>query len=180
MINVYVDIMLAFSSAIQKIRYAIRMVCTLVENVRSLYNVGTIFRTADGAGISRVHLAGITGKPPHREIRKVALGAEEHVPWQHHTDALGLVRELKGRGVQIVVLETTAASVPYDQASYQFPLCLVVGNEYEGVSEKVLREADLIVSIPMSGIKVSLNVGVAFGVAAYEIVKHYQRTLSEG
>lgn len=143
----------------------------LVENVRSLYNVGAIFRTADGAGVSKIFLTGITGQPPHRGIRKVALGAEETVPWDYHPDSVELIERLKKQKVQIVVLESTQDSIPYDKARYQFPLCLVVGHEYNGVSKQVIEKSDLLIKIPMKGTKISLNVAVAFGIAVYEIVK---------
>lgn len=144
---------------------------TLVENVRSLYNVGAIFRTADGAGVSKVFLTGITGKPPHREIRKVALGAEEHITWEYHPESVKVIENLKSLNFQIVALETTQDSQRYDQADYRFPLCLVVGHEYHGLSGEVLSLADLVVNLPMHGIKVSLNVAVAFGISVYEIAR---------
>lgn len=147
------------------------MIYALVEDVRSLYNVGAIFRTADGAGITELFLTGITGCPPHKEIRKVALGAEETIPWQYHAESLELVKRLKEQNIAIVVLEATDKSIQYHEAVYEFPLCLVVGNEYHGVSEAVLARADLVIEIPMAGVKVSLNVAVAFGIAAYEIIK---------
>jgi len=150
------------------------MIYTLVDSVRSLFNVGAIFRTADGAGVDKIFLTGITGCPPHREIRKVALGAEETVSWQYERECLPLLQQLKKQGVSIVVLEMTQDSIPYDTVDYVFPLCLVVGNEYHGVSENVLREANLVVEIPMCGAKESLNVAVAFGVAIYEIGKQRQ------
>lgn len=143
----------------------------LLENVRSLYNVGAIFRTADGAGVSRIFLSGITGRPPHREIRKVALGAEENIPWEYHPNSIKLIERLKKGKVQIVVLESTEISILYDEPNYQFPLCLVVGHEFHGVSEEVIRRADILVKIPMKGMKISLNVAVAFGIAVYEIIK---------
>jgi len=146
-------------------------VYTLVENVRSLYNVGAIFRSADGAGVAKIYLTGITGCPPHREIRKVALGAEDVVPWEYHESALQLIRRLKRTGVHIVALETAENSKPFDAVTYRFPLCLVIGHEFNGISEEVLHEADQTVHIPMRGKKISLNVSVAFGVAAYEIMK---------
>jgi len=144
---------------------------TLVENVRSLHNVGSIFRTADGAGVTKIFLCGITGKPPHRDIRKAALGAEEAVPWEYRPDSLEVVKQLKQQNVQIVALESKAESLSYDEAPYRFPLCLVVGQELRGVSAHVLQKADLAVGIPMRGIKSSLNVAVAYGVALYEIAK---------
>ncbi|MFQ5706958.1 MAG: RNA methyltransferase [bacterium] len=143
----------------------------LVENVRSLYNVGAIFRTADGAGVSKIFLTGLTGRPPHREIRKVALGAEETIEWQYFDNSVDLVDQLKSQNVQIVVLESTPSSLPYDKVPYRFPLCLVVGHEYHGVSSELIRKADQLIQIPMHGAKVSLNVSVAFGIAVYEIVR---------
>lgn len=144
---------------------------TLVENVRSLHNVGSIFRTADGAGVAKIFLCGITGKPPHRDIRKAALGAEEAVPWEYRPGGLAVVEQLQQQDVQIVVLESKAENCFYDEAPYRFPLCLVVGHERRGVSEEILARADLAIRIPMAGIKSSLNVAVAYGVALYEIAK---------
>jgi tRNA G18 (ribose-2'-O)-methylase SpoU len=144
---------------------------TLIENVRSLYNVGAIFRTADGAGVSKLFLTGITGRPPHREIRKVALGAEESVEWEYVEDGVELAKKLQREGFQIVVLERTDHCVPYDLADYRFPLCLVIGHEFDGVSAGMLEIADLVVGIPMFGSKISLNVSVAFGIAIYEVLK---------
>ncbi len=144
---------------------------TLVENVRSAYNVGAIFRTADGAGVTKIFLSGISARPPHREIHKVALGAEESVPWEYHPNGAEVVEKLKRQHVQIVVLESRAESQLYDSAPYRFPLCLVVGHELRGVSDEILRAADMSVKIPMRGKKTSLNVAVAYGVAVYEILK---------
>jgi tRNA G18 (ribose-2'-O)-methylase SpoU len=147
------------------------MFFALVENVRSLYNVGAIFRTADGAGVDQVFLTGITGRPPHKEIRKVALGAEENVPWSYFKDPLEIIRKLKSEDVRIVILENTENSEQYDLTDYSKPLCLVIGNEYHGVSPELLDEADQVIHIPMHGKKISLNVSVAFGIAAYQIKK---------
>ncbi len=146
------------------------MLYGLVENVRSLFNVGAIFRTADGAGVSKLFLTGITGRPPHREIRKVALGAEESVPWEYAQESVKLAAKLKQEGIRIVALEATETSVPYFQLDYHFPLCLVVGHEYKGISKPLLNIADHIVHIPMYGTKISLNVAVAFGIVAYHVV----------
>ncbi|MFQ5823988.1 MAG: RNA methyltransferase [bacterium] len=150
-------------------------ILALVENVRSLYNVGAIFRTADGAGVSKLYLTGITGKPPHREIRKVALGAEDSIAWEYYPNSVELIERLKKDNVQIVVLEAMKESIPYDEANYRFPLCLVVGHEYNGVTKEVIQLADILIKIPMKGIKISLNVAVAFGIAVYEITKVQKR-----
>lgn len=143
----------------------------LVDNVRSLHNVGSIFRTADGAGLQKLFLCGITGRPPQNEIHKTALGAEENVAWEYFSDPTEIINQLKANGVQIVVLEHTNQSVHFQQAEYRFPMCLVVGHEYQGISDEIISLADLAVEIPMYGLKGSLNVGVAFGIAIYEIVR---------
>ena len=143
----------------------------VVDNVRSLHNVGSIFRTADGAGIQKLYLCGITGTPPKNEIHKTALGAEENVAWEYREHAIDAVKELKQNGVQIVVLEHTDCSDPFQDVEYIFPTCLVVGHEHHGVSEELVALADLAIEIPMYGLKGSLNVSVAFGIAVYEMVR---------
>jgi len=148
----------------------LKLIYTLVENVRSAYNVGAIFRTAEGAGVTRLFLSGICARPPHREIHKVALGAEASVPWEYYPNGLEVVEKLKQQQVQIVVLESRVESQSYDSARYRFPMCLVVGHELRGVSEEIVRAADLLVKIPMLGSKTSLNVAVAYGVAIYGIL----------
>ena len=145
----------------------------VLEDVRSLWNVGSIFRTADGAGFRFLHLCGITGCPPDRAIAKTSLGAEEHVGWQHRESVLQVLPELSAGGVQIVALEKTASSEPLTGAlgrdALRPPLCLVVGNEVRGLSIEALDRADLVCHLPMRGEKESLNVAVAFGVAGYAI-----------
>ncbi len=141
----------------------------LLDDIRSLHNVGAIFRTADGAGFGHLYLCGITGTPPRNEIRKSSLGAEESVAWSYHPDPLPLAAELKAAGFQLVVLEQTDASIDVAAAPCRFPLCLIIGHEYTGVRDSLVELADLAVEIPMAGSKHSLNVSVAFGIAAYEI-----------
>jgi tRNA G18 (ribose-2'-O)-methylase SpoU len=144
----------------------------LLDNIRSLYNVGSMFRTADGALVRHLYLCGFTPTPPRKEISKTALGAAETVPWSHHQNPLDAIRELRGGGVRVCVLEQTTSSIPiYDLRPQDFPLCLVVGNELTGVSAPVIAEADLAVDIPMFGMKHSLNAAVAFGVALFECVR---------
>jgi len=147
----------------------------LLDNIRSLHNVGSIFRTADGAGVKKLYLCGITGTPPRDEIRKAALGAEEEVPWEYHRDALDLAARLKSEGVRLVVLEAAPNAVRYDRVKYEFPLCLVLGHEFHGVQPQLLEAADQVVGIPMRGVKISLNVAVAFGVAAYHIAHEWEK-----
>ncbi len=147
----------------------------LVDNVRSLYNVGSIFRTSDGAWIRTLYLCGFTPHPPRREIEKTALGATESVPWEYRKNASDVVMELKSSGSTICVLEQTTGSIPYTRISPEtFPLCLVIGNEITGVSHPLIEAADLSIEIPMTGIKQSLNVAVAYGIAIFELVRIFK------
>ncbi len=139
----------------------------VLNNIRSLHNVGAIFRTADGAGIEKIWLCGITGYPPNSQIAKTALGAESRVPWDHDYSIVNVIRRLKEQKYQIVLLEQMDQSVDYHQFVPTAPVCLVLGNEIEGISDEILELCDAAVDIEMAGIKNSLNVGVAFGIVAY-------------
>jgi len=141
----------------------------VLDNVRSLHNVGSIFRTADAAGVQKLFLCGMTGMPPRQEIRKAALGAEETVAWEYFKQTGEALEKLKNEGYALVALENTPASVDYRRAAYRFPLALVVGHEYNGITPEILARCEAAISLPMRGMKVSLNVAVAFGIAAYEI-----------
>jgi len=142
----------------------------LLDNIRSLYNVGSIFRTSDAVRLKKLYLTGITGYPPRREIDKTALGAVDTVPWQYDEDPLPLLQASKKEGVKIIVLEHTSGSKPYNEVRYQFPLCLVVGNEVFGVRDEIIELADQAIEIPMFGTKQSLNVTIAYGIVIYEIL----------
>lgn len=143
--------------------------CVVLNNIRSLYNVGAIFRTADGIGIEKLWLCGITGYPPQSGIAKTALGAQESVPWEYRKDVISLLKELKGKGYQIVLLEQIAGSVSHDTFKPSQAVCLVVGNEVSGICDELLNVCDAAVEIDMNGIKNSLNVAVAFGIIGYHI-----------
>jgi 23S rRNA (guanosine2251-2'-O)-methyltransferase len=150
-------------------------IALLLDNIRSLYNVGSIFRTADAARVLKIHLCGYTPHPPRREIEKTALGATATVPWEHHTDPLAAVRALKADGMRICILEHTDESRPYTGVAVgEFPICLVVGNEINGVSKELIAEADMALEIPMFGMKQSLNAAVACGIALFELVRVLQ------
>ncbi len=144
----------------------------VVDNVRSLENVGSIFRTADALGVSKIFLCGITGVPSQQKISKTALGAEKTVPFEYHKQTWRLVDALKKDDMQIVVLEQSPKSILYTKFEPKFPLALVIGNEVKGVSPKVLKQAHKSIYLPMKGKKESLNVSVAFGVAGYQILNH--------
>jgi len=148
----------------------------MLDDIRSLYNVGAIFRTSDAARIEKLLLCGITGHPPRKEIDKTALGAVQSVPWEYHEGGLATVKKIKNKGIPIAVLEHTDNSIPYREVEYPFPLCVVLGNEVDGVSDKIVREAELAIEIPMFGTKQSLNVSVAFGILVYEILFQYLKT----
>ena len=144
----------------------------MVDNVRSLYNVGSIFRSSDGALIEKLFLVGFTPHPPRKEIDKTALGATRTVPWEFHKDPMEAITRLKKEKIKICVLELAAESKPYFQLKKEdFPLCLVVGNEITGVSKEIMQEADIAIEIPMFGNKQSLNVAVAFGIVVYDCVR---------
>ncbi len=147
----------------------------VLDNIRSLHNVGAIFRTADGVGVEKLWLCGITGFPPQSQITKTALGAEDRVPWEHSHDVLAVVRSLKDQGYAIIALEQTEQSLNFDQFEVLFPICLIVGNEIEGISLELLSLCDGAVEIPMAGAKNSLNAAVAFGVVAYQIRSQFAK-----
>ncbi len=150
-------------------------VAVIAENVRSLYNVGSMFRTSDGALIEKLWLCGYTGFPPRKEITKTALGSVETVPWENNTDTISIIKKLKSEGYSIVALEHTDSSVNYLEAEYKFPICLMLGNEVEGLSEEAVSLADAAVEIPMYGIKQSLNVSVAYGILVYHLIEEFRK-----
>ncbi len=139
----------------------------ICDNIRSLENIGSIFRTADALGVDKIFLGGICGKPPHHKISKTALGAEENVLWEHQWQTWRIIDKLKRRGVNIVSLEQTKKSIEYDDFKPKFPLALVIGNEVKGVSKSSLDRSGSVIHLPMLGIKESLNVSVSFGIAGY-------------
>jgi 23S rRNA (guanosine2251-2'-O)-methyltransferase len=147
-------------------------VAGVIEDVRSLYNVGSCFRTADAMLLERLVLTGYTPTPPRKEIAKTALGATETVPWEYIRDPVEAIRRLKETGYRVYALEITSNSQPLGQlVDPGYPLALVVGNEIAGVGQASLDECDGAIEIPMFGVKHSLNVAVAFGIAAWELVK---------
>ena len=148
-------------------------VCILLDNVRSLHNVGSAFRTADAFRLEKIYLAGITGTPPHREIHKTALGATDSVVWEYAEDPAMVVRRLKGENYIIVVVEQTTESKPLQTFNPQSgaKYCLVFGNEINGVSESVIGDADMALEIPQAGTKHSLNVSVCLGIVAWEVFR---------
>lgn len=142
----------------------------LLDNIRSVHNVGSMFRTADGAGVTRLHLCGITATPANIKLAKAALGAQERVAWTHSLNGLDKATSLKKRGYQLWALETTREATPFFTSEPTLPhsrVAIIVGNEAAGVDPEILQICDQIYSLPMSGVKKSLNVAVSFGIAAY-------------
>ncbi len=149
-------------------------VSVLLENVRSLYNVGAFFRTGDAAGIEKLILAGITGYPPQNMISKTALGAEETLPWVHTRQPVEILRNLRDSGHEIAAVETSVHAVDLFDWRPRFPVCVVFGHETDGLTPEVAALADTHVRIPMLGQKHSLNVATAGGVILYELLRKYR------
>jgi len=141
----------------------------ILPNIRSAHNVGAMFRTADGAGADKIYLTGYTPCPPHPRLDKVSLGAEKSVKWEYCKQAGRLLGKLKKMGYNIVALEQTKKSKNIFNWKPKFPLALILGNEKTGVEKNLLKYCSETVEIPMRGIKQSLNVSVAGGVAMYYI-----------
>ncbi len=152
-------------------------VTILLDNVRSMYNVGSFFRTGDAARIEKLCLCGITSYPPKHAISKTALGAEETVRWQHSWEPAPMVREMRERGYEIAAVETTVHAVDLFDWTPRFPVCVVFGHEVDGIRPEVSELCDTHVRIPMLGVKHSLNVATAGGVVIYELLRKY-RSLS--
>ena len=154
----------------------------ICDDIRSVHNVGSIFRTADAAGVEKIYLCGITPSPLDRfgkiraDFAKVSLGAENSVAFESVKSTEEAIRRLKTGGTKILALEQSKNSIPYDQIPKSVfaphDICLVLGNEVEGLPLPILSLADAIIEIPMRGKKESLNVAVAFGVAIFEIARH--------
>jgi tRNA G18 (ribose-2'-O)-methylase SpoU len=146
--------------------------CIILDDIRSMNNVGSTFRTADAFRIEKIHLCGITAKPPHRDINKTALGATETVAWEHHKSITDLISQLKSSGYQIVAVEQADESTslldfqPKSGQKYAF----VFGNEVFGVNDQVVAESDVVLEIPQYGTKHSLNISVSLGVVVWDFV----------
>lgn len=149
-------------------------IVVVLDDVRSLSNVGSIFRTCDAFLVRKLVLCGITGRPPHRDIQKTALGATESVDWEYREDILEVVEEWKNRDYQIIPVEQCSGSKePAEALNNVEQVCLVMGNEVVGVRDEVVALADAIMEIPQSGTKHSLNVSVAAGVALWEAFRRF-------
>ena len=147
-------------------------VIVLLDNVRSLNNIGSIFRTCDAMGIKKMYLCGITGQPPHREIRKTAIGASESVDWEHKKNASEILNKYRDLGYEIIAVEQTSSSVTLE--NYQLrnnKILLIFGNEINGVSQKLIDLCDLSIEIPQWGTKHSINISVSVGIVLWNLKK---------
>jgi len=147
----------------------------ILHNIRSLHNVGSIFRTADCAGVKKIFLTGYTPAPvdifgkTKNEIKKTALGAERTIDWEKYKDIGKLILKLKKQKIKIIALEQSQNSINYKKFRPEFPLALIVGNEVRGISKQILKKCDNTVEIPVAGKKESLNVAVAAGIILFEL-----------
>jgi 23S rRNA (guanosine2251-2'-O)-methyltransferase len=152
-------------------------VCVLLDNVRSMYNVGAFFRTADGVGLERLYLSGITAYPPQRAITKTALGAEAKIAWQYAWEPAPFLEAMRASGHEIAAIETSLHSVDLFDWQPRFPVCVIFGHEVDGIRPELRDLSDTHVRIPMLGAKHSLNVATAGGVVLYELLRKYRRML---
>jgi len=151
-------------------------IIVVLDNIRSLNNVGAVFRTSDAFLIEKIYLCGITATPPHREIHKTALGATESVDWEYKENTLALVNELKVQGVVVAAIEQAENSVMLDEFSLDATkkIAIVLGNEVKGVQQEVVSTADYCVEIPQKGTKHSLNISVSCGVVLWDLYQKFQ------
>lgn len=149
-------------------------VVLILDNVRSLHNVGSAFRTADAFRLKKIFLTGITGTPPHREIHKTALGATDTVEWKYFESVAEALKEAKEEGYKIMAVEQTDESIPLQKLSLSATekYCFVFGNEVNGVSEEAIAQADIAIEIPQEGTKHSLNVSVCIGIVMWEVFRN--------
>lgn len=159
---------------VEELRQSEKLPLTVVlDNVRSLNNIGSVFRTADAFRVGHIALCGITATPPHREIHKTALGAEESVEWSYHEETVGCVKDLKDKGYRVYAVELAHESLKLDRDTVEVdrPVALVFGNEIEGVQEEVMALCDGFLEIPQYGTKHSLNVSCAAAIVIWELFK---------
>jgi tRNA G18 (ribose-2'-O)-methylase SpoU len=149
-----------------------------LDNIRSAQNVGSFFRTCDSLGVDKIFLCGITSVPPNKEIFKTALGATESVIWEHFENTSQCIELLKEKGFKIICVEQTEKSLMLDKYDFNLDekICLVFGNEIEGVNENIIEMADDCIEIPQLGTKHSLNVSVAGGIVIWDLLSRKLRT----
>lgn len=145
----------------------------ICDNILDTYNVGSIFRLADAVAAQKVFLTGITETPPNTRIKKASINTTEWVEWEYAPTTVEAIEKVRKEvpGVQVVLVELSPKSVPFDKAEYTFPICLIVSNETSGATQEVLDVADTIVEMPMFGVNKSLNVMVSLGIVLYQVIQ---------
>ncbi len=148
----------------------------VLDNIRSMSNIGSVFRTSDAFLIQEIHLCGITSTPPNKEIHKTALGATDSVNWKYFSETSQSIKELKEQGFKIISVEQTTNSVLLHQfiPNPQFKYALVFGNEVNGIEQEIINESDMVLEIPQYGTKHSLNISISAGIVIWEI---FQKTI---
>ena len=146
----------------------------ICDNILDTYNVGSIFRLADAVAAEKVYLCGITETPPNTRIKKASINTTEWVEWEYKASTLEAISNIKYQipNIQIVAVEQSIKSIPFDKADYSFPIALIVSNETSGATQDVLDAADMIVEMPMWGVNKSLNVMVSLGIVLYTVVQN--------
>lgn len=145
----------------------------VLDNIRSAYNVGSMFRTADACAVEHIHLCGMSAHPPHPKIEKTALGAHDYIPWTYYERTTRALEGLRDRGITVVAIEVTPEAVDHVAYEWPQPVAVVFGNEVTGINDRVMRRCDAAVKIPMLGYKNSINVATAFGVILFEILRRW-------
>lgn len=153
-------------------------VVVVLDNVRSLNNIGSVFRTADAFAIEAIYLCGFTAKPPHRDIQKTALGATETVSWHYFSQIQDAIKQLREEDYIIASVEQTEKATPLHQVKVEKPIAIVLGNEVQGVSQEVCSISDLCIEIPQFGTKHSLNIAVCAGAVLWELCRQFRLTNS--
>jgi 23S rRNA (guanosine2251-2'-O)-methyltransferase len=161
--------------SVEEVRQADKIpVIAVLENVRSAYNIGSVFRTADAFLLEAIYICGYSAYPPHKEIRKTALGAEESVAWKHFPHATGAITALKAEGYRVFAAEQVEGSVllnEFDSDAFE-KIAIVFGNEVSGVEQETILQCDGCIEIPQIGMKHSLNIATAAGVVLWELVRN--------
>jgi len=147
----------------------------VLDNIRSAYNVGAMFRTADACAVAHVHLCGMSAHPSHKKLEKTALGAFDYVPWTYHERTSDCLAALRAEGIALVAAEVCEGAVPLTGFQWPRPAAVIVGNEVNGIAEKHLRRCDHVIQIPMNGYKNSINVATAFGILLYDATAQWAR-----
>jgi tRNA G18 (ribose-2'-O)-methylase SpoU len=145
----------------------------VLDNIRSAFNVGSIFRTADAGAAHHMHLCGMTAHPPHKKLEKTALGAFEYVPWSYYERTSDCLEQLGEQGICRVAIEVTEDSIAMPDMNWSQPTAIVFGNEVTGINDRVQRKCDHVVHIPMQGYKNSMNVATAFGIVLFHVLTEW-------